>query len=63
MQQLISIPETAKMLGISVSTIYRLTSQRRIPFIKIGARVVFQPDKIQAWLENRAIKVEGDEIT
>ncbi len=59
MQELLSIPETAKILSISVSSLYRLTSQHKIPHIKIGARVVFQPDKLNAWLNSQVIKVEG----
>ncbi len=58
MQELLTIPETAKVLKISTSSLYRLTSQRKIPFIKIGSRVIFQPDKIQAWLEDRAVKID-----
>ncbi len=58
MQELLTIPETAKVLKISTSSLYRLTSQRKIPFIKIGSRVIFQPDKIQACLEDRARKID-----
>ncbi len=61
MENLLSISETAKVLNISVSSLYRLTSQRKIPFIKIGSRVIFQPEKIDAWLEKRAVKMEGVE--
>ena len=56
MQNLLSISETAKALNISVSSLYRLTSQHKIPHIKIGSRVVFQPDKIDAWLNSQAVK-------
>ncbi len=59
MDSLLSISETAKVLNISISTLYRLTSQKKIPFIKIGSRVVFQPEKIQAWIESKAIRVES----
>ena len=59
MQELLSIPETAKVLKISTSSLYRLTSRKQIPFIKIGSRVVFQPAKIDAWLENHAVQMDN----
>ncbi len=60
MENLLSISETAKVLNISVSSLYRLTSRKQIPFIKIGSRVVFRPGKIETWLENRAVKMDDD---
>ena len=62
MQELLNISETAKLLNISTSSLYRLTSHRKIPFIKIGSRVIFQPDKIQAWIEERSIKPGGSGV-
>jgi len=53
---LLSIAETSETLGISVSTLYRLTSKRQIPFCKIGSRVVFQPAQLEAWIQEHAIQ-------
>ena len=55
-KMLLSIQEASAALGISVSTLYRLTSRRRIPFVKIGARCCFQPSQLQAWIQEHAIQ-------
>jgi len=53
---LLSIQEASAALGISISTLYRLTSRRRIPFVKIGARCCFQPAQLEAWIQEHAIQ-------
>lgn len=55
-KMLLSIQEASTMLGISVSTLYRLTSRRRIPFCKIGSRVVFQPAQLEDWIQEQSIQ-------
>ncbi len=62
MQSLLSISETAKFLNISTSSLYRLTSRKQIPYIKIGARVVFKVGAIESWLEERSINPGGDGV-
>ncbi len=51
LQSLLNIQDLSDFLKISVSSIYRLTSRKQIPFVKIGSRIVFQPEKIREWLE------------
>jgi len=55
-KMLLSISEAAETLGLSVSTIYRLTSRRAIPHCKIGSRIVFQPAQLEAWIQERSIQ-------
>ena len=59
-KMLLSISEAAETLGISVSTLYRLTSRRRIPFCKIGSRIVFQPAQLEAWIREHSVQPEKD---
>ena len=51
MTKLLSIEEAAELLGLGKPTVYRLTSQRKIPFYKVGSRVLFDADRLTAWLE------------
>lgn len=46
----ISIPEAAKLLGVSVSTAYRLARENRIPVIRIGASVRVNLRQLEAWI-------------
>lgn len=42
MSHLLSVKEAAKELAVSPHTVRAWTSQRRIPFIKLGRRVLFE---------------------
>ena len=43
--------QIAKFLGVSVRTISNMIRQRRIPFIKFGGTVRFDPVKVRKALE------------
>ncbi len=43
--------DLAKILKVSVSTIYRLAQVGKIPVVKIGRSVRFSPTLIKNWLE------------
>jgi excisionase family DNA binding protein len=50
------IRQLAEATGLSVHTIYAWTGQRRIPHVKIGTRVLFDPEEIKAWIEQNKVK-------
>jgi excisionase family DNA binding protein len=60
MSELLSVGELCEYLRISRPSIYRLTSQRGIPMIKLGNRVLFDRQKIDTWLEGHACGGESD---
>jgi len=43
----------AQRLGVSERFVRRLVHERRIPFLKIGKFVRFDPDDIADWLSDR----------
>ncbi len=49
--ELLDITEVAQHLGVNVRHVRRLIAERRIPFIKWGHLVRFDPDEIATWLE------------
>ncbi|MBI1859820.1 MAG: helix-turn-helix domain-containing protein [Deltaproteobacteria bacterium] len=51
-----TIEDLARELKISVRNVYRLTSQDKIPFSKIGKSVRFSPDQIEEWLRRGGTK-------
>ena len=55
----INIQQAADILCLSKAHIYRLTSRRKIPFMKLGQRVVFDPEKLRQWAESHAVAIEG----
>jgi len=46
-----NINEASQYLGFAVHTIYGWTSQRRIPFVKIGGRIPFDKQRLDRWIE------------
>ena len=55
MTQLLTIDEAINLLQISKPTMYRLTSQKRIPFVKVGGSVRFSEARLTEWLEKLTI--------
>jgi excisionase family DNA binding protein len=50
-QRLLTVKEAAQYLSISVSTLYGWVWQRRVPFVKIGRAVRFDPRDVEAFVE------------
>lgn len=50
----LDLPTVAKHLGVREGRIRRLVQERRIPFIKWGHPLRFDPDEIDAWGRHQA---------
>ncbi len=48
---LLDSSELARMLGITERHVRRLVMERRIPFVKVGRFVRFDPRDIEQWLQ------------
>jgi len=48
--KLIDITKAAEMTNKSMSAVRGLVHRRRIPFVKLGGRVMFDPDQLERWL-------------
>ena len=59
MPQLVDITAVAKILGVDARHVRRLVHERRIPFIKWGHLIRFDPDEITAWLNSNRCPVGG----
>jgi len=57
-KRLLNIGETAKYLNVSVNTIYSWVCQRRIPFVKLGRRLLFDIEDLDRWIESQKINSE-----
>lgn len=52
LRRLLSIVEIADVLGVEVRHVRRLVHERRIPFIKWGHLLRFDPQEVQAWIDH-----------
>ncbi len=50
-QPLIDLPEVARRLGVNDRHVRRLVAERRIPFVKWGHLLRFDPVTLETWLE------------
>jgi excisionase family DNA binding protein len=51
LRRLISISDVAETLGVDVRHVRRLVHERRIPYIKWGHLLRFDPAEIEAWID------------
>jgi excisionase family DNA binding protein len=56
MEKLLSPKELADFLQISTSSIYRLTSQKKIPHVKCFGSVRFERERITEWVKTQRIE-------
>ncbi|MBI1747181.1 MAG: helix-turn-helix domain-containing protein [Acidobacteria bacterium] len=60
----LTVAECAELLRVSPKTIYAMVSEARIPFRKVGARVVFLYSEILTWTQpekdRRSKKARGE---
>ena len=54
--RLLNIEQVGQYLDLSVHTIYRMVSQRRIPFVKMGRLTKFDRQEIDRWISQRSVK-------
>jgi len=51
----LSIESASRYTALSISYIQKLTSRRRIPFIKAGRRALYDRLLLDKWLARRAV--------
>ena len=49
--QLLTIDQLAERLGVSTRHVRRLVAERRVPYLKVGKFVRFDPSEIAEWLD------------
>jgi len=52
---LIDVVGLEKMLGISRSSLYKMTMRNELPFYKVGGKLLFKVEQITAWLEDKKV--------
>ena len=53
--RLLRIKEVSERTGLSVHTLYKMVSQRRIPFVKLGGALCFDPEKLDQWIKQSTV--------
>jgi excisionase family DNA binding protein len=53
--RLLDIEGVAEVLGVSVRHVRRLVAEKRIPYIKWGRYLRFDPAQIEAWIDDARV--------
>ena len=56
MEKLLTSRQMADILGIKLYTLYKWTSKKMIPFLKIGYNVRFDEDVVKKWIRDKRVK-------
>jgi excisionase family DNA binding protein len=61
--KLLTMDELAERLGVTPRHIRRLVADRRVPFLKVGRFIRFDPAAIAAWLDSQRVPTSEDLAT
>ncbi len=56
LRRLITAKEAGQYLSLSTDTIYRMAASKRLPYLKIGDRVLFDVKSLDQWIERNLIR-------
>ena len=52
---MMDIKELSVKLHVSVGTLYNWASQKRIPYFKVGKKLLFDEKQIDQWLQEKQV--------
>jgi len=53
--RLLTAAEVSEILRVPRSTVYELARERRIPFLKVGRRTLFDPELLREWIARQNV--------
>jgi len=56
LRRLITAKEASQYLSLSTDTVYRMASLKKLPYLKIGDRVLFDVKALDHWVERHLIR-------
>jgi excisionase family DNA binding protein len=56
LRRLITAKEASQYLSLSTDTVYRMASLKKLPYLKIGDRVLFDVKVLDHWIERHMIR-------
>lgn len=56
LRRLITAKEASQYMSLSTDTIYRMASLKKLPYLKIGDRVLFDVKALDQWVERHMVR-------
>lgn len=57
MNEIMNTEETANYLKISMPTLYKMIQRNEIPYVRLGSRILFRKNTIDAFLKSKEVNV------
>ena len=55
--ELLNVKELARLIKVNKSTLYLWVNQKRIPYVKLGAKVLFDGRDIESWVMDNKVEI------
>lgn len=55
MPKLLTVPEVADLTRLSPATIYSYVAGKKIPYLKLGTRTMFEEEEVIKWIQARRV--------
>jgi len=59
---LINIQQASRLTGLSIPTLYKYICMRRVPYIKLGGRVLFDRKRLEGWIHEHSVEPIGSMV-
>ena len=59
--RLLTIQEVSERTGLAVHTLSKMVSQRRVPYVKLGGALRFDPEKLDQWIKQNTVMLMRQE--
>ena len=56
LRRLITAKEASQYMSLSIDTIYRMATSKKLPYLKIGDRVLFDIKALDQWIDHNLIR-------
>jgi excisionase family DNA binding protein len=56
LKRLITAKEASQYLSLSTETVYRMAASKKLPYLKIGDRVLFDIKALDQWIEKNMVR-------
>lgn len=60
LRRLITAKEASQYLSVSTDTIYHMAATKKLPYIKIGGRVLFDLKALDRWIDRHLVLEKGE---
>jgi excisionase family DNA binding protein len=58
-REVMNIRQASQYLGVSPDTLYKYVGEQKIPAFKLGNRWRFKKSKLDQWMEEKSMQMEG----